>query len=233
MAPGYQRQDLVHLSADGWHAVLGHDWDAPARQCVTHWAAHGLPLVVTRQMDRTGDASPGDWLALGLPAPACWGRRRIALQVRSRDVAGTRSFPPVSAIHDLLAPEAAARCLHLHTCLTEQGLPEQVYGSHGWQWLTGLGYLHPDSDLDLLVRVPDANGADAAAAGLASCGVEHPRIDGELLFADGSATAWREWQRWRRGDVDGILVKRRSGATLERDDAWLRSDAAQEHTHAR
>ncbi len=232
MEPGYQRHDLVTLTAAGWHGVLARDWDAPARHCLAYWAAHGLPLVVTRQAARHDASTPRGALALGLPAPLRWGRRRIALQARTRDVADIRPFPALPAVADLLAPHPAARCRQLHACLSEHGLQPRVYGGHGWQWLTGLAYLHADSDLDLLVHVPDATGADVAAAVLARCGIERPRIDGELLLPDGSATAWREWRRWRRGDTDAILVKRRHGATLERDDTWLRRGTLAEPAHA-
>ncbi len=232
MAHGWRRHDLATLSAAGWDGVLDRDWDAVARHCLAYWAAHGLPLVVTRQATGDDAAAPGDSLALGLPAPLRWGRRRIALRVRTRDLAGSPAFPLLPAVADLLAPASAARCLQLHARLCPHGLAPRVYGSHGWQRLTGLAYLHPDSDLDLLVRVPDADGADAAAAVLAGSDIDHPRIDGELLLPDGSATAWREWQRWRRGDTGAILVKRRHGATLEHDDTWLRRGTRAEDAHA-
>ncbi|MEZ5637224.1 MAG: malonate decarboxylase holo-[acyl-carrier-protein] synthase [Burkholderiaceae bacterium] len=235
MVHGWRRHDLAGLSAAGWQVVLERDWDTSARDCLAHWAAHGLPLVVTRQAGAPDPSVPGDSLALGLPAPLRWGRRRIALQVRHRDVAGVQPFfPALQAVAELLAPVSAARCRQLHAGLAGHGLVAQVYGSHGWQWLTGLDYLHADSDLDLLVHVPDADGADAAAAMLAGSDIDHPRIDGELLLPDGSATAWREWHRWRRGDTDAILVKRRHGATLEHGDAWLRRRAMMDSpAHAR
>ena len=41
-------------------------------------------------------------------------------------------------------------------------------------------------------------------------------LDGELVFPDGRAVAWREWQPWREQRVDRILVKRLQGVVMER-----------------
>jgi phosphoribosyl-dephospho-CoA transferase len=46
------------------------------------------------------------------------------------------------------------------------------------------------------------------------------RLDGELLFRDGAAVAWREWIEWRAGRARAVLVKRLHGVALERDTAW-------------
>ena len=221
MASNIQRQDLVCLSTTGWSEVLRRNWDPPSRQCLAHWAGERLPLVVTQQTSRIGDATPGDVLDLGLPAPLRWLRHRIGLRIPTDAVTQVMSFPSLPAINSLLPSASMARWALLHECLAALSMPTHVYGSYGWQLLTGLVYLHPESDIDLLVRVPDAGGADRAASALARCGIDQPRLDGELLFADGSAVSWREWRRWRHGDTNDLLVKRRTGATLTHDDCWL------------
>jgi phosphoribosyl-dephospho-CoA transferase len=47
-----------------------------------------------------------------------------------------------------------------------------------------------------------------------------PRLDGELLFGDGAAVAWREWIEWRAGRARAVLVKRLDGVSLQRDATW-------------
>jgi len=68
------RHQLAWLTAAGWQRLRDQDWDATARDCLAHWAAHRLPLVVTRQ--RGADPRPEPLIALGLPAPGRWQRRR-------------------------------------------------------------------------------------------------------------------------------------------------------------
>ena len=82
--------------------------------------------------------------------------------------------------------------------------------------MTGLPYLHERSDLDLWLAVDEAEQADAAVAALQRCTPAGLRLDGELMFTDGSAVAWREWAAWRAGRCRMLLVKRLHGAALDR-----------------
>jgi phosphoribosyl-dephospho-CoA transferase len=63
--------------------------------------------------------------------------------------------------------------------------------------------------------VDETEQADAAVAALQRCGSDSLRLDGELMFADGGAVAWREWAAWRTGRCRTLLVKRLHGAALE------------------
>jgi phosphoribosyl-dephospho-CoA transferase len=97
----------------------------------------------------------------------------------------------------------------------------RVYGSYGWQQLTGMDYVHAKSDIDLLVEVRTVAQADQASALLCTANDAGPlRIDGELAFESGAAVAWREWLRFRSGQTEQILVKRLAGATLEDAAVW-------------
>lgn len=196
-----QRHDLFHLPPEAWAGVLGRAWDAEARACLSHWCEHELPLVVSRQ---AGVAADG-FVALGLPAPACWSRRRLALQVRADLLGRPAALPGIECVAGLLSPALAA-ALPGHT---------RIAGSFGWQHLSGLAYVHADSDIDLLLPVRDASQADALALLLAESGHQGHRLDGELIFPGGSAVAWREWAAVRRSATQQVLVKRLAGAALE------------------
>jgi phosphoribosyl-dephospho-CoA transferase len=208
------RHQLVHLSDAGWQEVLARPWDETAGECLQHWAGARLPLVITRQMSVHGSMQEGD-LAVGLAAPVCWQRRRIALSVRPADVAWFDEFP----LADKLAPAlpAAARPAWKQLCLSlaQAGATARVYGSHGWQLVSGLHCVRAGSDVDLWLAVPDAPQADAAVALLEAFGSERaPRLDGELVFPDGRAVAWREWQRWRAGRCRSVLAKSLHGPVV-------------------
>ena len=85
MAVALRRHQLVYLGRPAWSAILSLNWDSSARACLTHWSSHALPLVVTRQTD-VPQPGGGDVVALGLPAPLRWDKRRLALQVARRDI---------------------------------------------------------------------------------------------------------------------------------------------------
>lgn len=209
--PRLHRHQLVRLGDAGWRGVLSRGWDAEALDCLAHWATHRLPLVVTRQPATL----PDDRLALGLAAPARWTRRRLAIEVARADVVGLDDFPPADAVIDQIAPPAHAAWRALCASLASAGVEARVYGSHGWQFVTGMPCVHPESDVDLWLAVDDASRVDGVIAALqrfASNG--RPRIDGELVFADGRAYAWREWQAWREGRCSRLLAKALAGAAL-------------------
>jgi len=210
------RQMLVHLNFQGWQDIMRAAWPADLRDCLNHWATHDLPLVVTRQ-DLGADSATAafaETLFLGLPAPQRWGHRRVALRVDVRQVGiSLYDWPPLAAVLARL-PAAPAGWRMASDYLTHAGLAAQVYGSHGWQHLTGLSYCHDASDLDLRIPVADLETANRAAALLAASPDDGRLLDGELCFPDGRAVAWREWWRWSQGASRVVLFKSLDGATL-------------------
>ena len=210
------RHQIAWLSETGWHAVQRHDRDATARDCLAHWAARRLPLVVTRQDRPAGD----DTVALGLPAPGRWARRRLAISVPRGDVLYFDEFPLADELLRVLPASARPAWRTLCAGLRAVNVTARVYGSHGWQLLSGLDHVRAGSDIDVWLSVSDEAQADAAAACLQSAPDPLPRLDGELMFDDGTAVAWREWLAWRAGRVKSLLVKTLVGSTVVRSRTW-------------
>lgn len=221
-----QRHTLAYLSAKGWKSVEAQvsGADEHVRECVRYWTAQSLPLVITRQADCRGHVQHPDVVAVGLPAPLCWKRRRIALNLPITEILFTDVFPSLQSVLRLLPRRAIAGWSQLTNELVDVAYSCSVFGSYGWQCLSGLAYIRRTSDIDILVRVPHATAADRAAAILARWGETGPRLDGELLFPTGAAVSWREWLFWRatrsQPGVSSILVKRTSGVALEEDLAF-------------
>ena len=232
--PPLRRHQLVYLSAEGWQQVLAREWDGEAGACLGHWAARGLPLVVTKQAALAGVDQPlarptterplahptterplARPIALGLPAPAAWKRRRLMLLVPPAAIAWFGEFPPLAKLLPGLPMSARPPLQALCVALAESGLSANVYGSAGWQAITGLRYLHAASDLDLWIGVETAAAADRAVQALQEHAPASLRLDGELVFPDGSAIAWREWAMWRAGQCAALLVKRLRHSSIE------------------
>ena len=84
-------------------------------------------------------------------------------------------------------------------------LTPRVFGSLLWQSLTGLTYIGPSSDLDLLWSLPNARALGPLLDGLDRIEATSPiRIDGEVLTASGGVN-WRECARARRTG-DGLVM---------------------------
>ena len=202
-----RRNQLVWLHAQAWSQVQDHAWDAEAQIILAHWQRNKLPLVVCRQRI---DVEP-DRLCLGLPAPRQWSRRRLALTVELNQVAAIGAFPTLQQVAQAMHCELAA--LELDGKLTQLGVTPRVYGSHGWQWLTQMPYVHEASDLDVTLNVPDFQTACRVTALLAAAELG-PRLDGEIAFPGGQAAAWRELQRLLAGHTAQVLLKDRQSIRL-------------------
>jgi phosphoribosyl-dephospho-CoA transferase len=210
------RHQIAWLSRAGWQHLLDGDWDAEALACLQHWAERRLPVVVTRQPEPLDD----DAVALGLCAPGRWRHRRLALAATRADVLYFDEFPRLEKVVTQLPSSARGPARQLAAALQACRTTARVYGSHGWQHLTGLDHLRDGSDLDLWVCVNDAEQADAVARALQAFAAPACRLDGELVFNGDSAVAWREWLAWRAGRTPALLVKRLHGAALATAD-WL------------
>jgi phosphoribosyl-dephospho-CoA transferase len=227
-----RRHQLVWLDEYAWYRVLATATssadplrvpDSQALDCLSHWAQQRWPLVVTRQaaaVDAVDASAPDGVLALGLSAPARLGRHAIGVNASLRGVMRLGAFPRAVEVLTQLPAAAQAGWGLLSERLDLLDVVARVYGSHGWQQLTAMDYVHTRSDIDLLVEVGSAAQADQAAALLLAADAGPLRIDGELAFEDGAAVAWREWLRFRSGQADRILVKRLTGASLEDAAAW-------------
>jgi phosphoribosyl-dephospho-CoA transferase len=104
----------------------------------------------------------------------------------------------------------------LLTVAARSGVEPSAFGSLLWQHLTGLAYLTPHSDLDVLWRVP--NDFDVLSLVSSIADVQHGaplRIDGEIIFPDGSAVNWRElWNAYQSSDRGMVLAKTTEGVRL-------------------
>ena len=209
-----QRNQLVWLTEPAWQAVLARDWDAQALAILRHWHAKQLPLVVCRQRG-TEQPQTRERVSLGLPAPNQWERRKLALDVALEDVARIGDFPLVKQVLNdtSLLQGGEAQLQSVMSQAQALGVHLRVYGSYGWQSLSGLPCVREASDLDLLAPVQDL--ATAAQVAQLLQGLQlGPRVDGELLFPNGWAIAWREYAQLLSGQVDRVLVKQREGVQL-------------------
>jgi phosphoribosyl-dephospho-CoA transferase len=80
----------------------------------------------------------------------------------------------------------------------------RVHGGLMWQHLTGETYPRPNSDIDLVPRLDTLDGLDRLVRSLLAIADRvAPRIDGEIVFPNQNAVAWREWL----ADTPLVMVK--------------------------
>jgi phosphoribosyl-dephospho-CoA transferase len=208
----FRRHDLLVIDPHHWTAALAGLPDPDETGLLADWARLGRPVIIRRRLAQ----EPEDGLPVGVQLPLSAARRRVALRVPPESVIARPERPDMAAA----SPHAPASWQPTLTALQSlPGLsaPARVFGSLLWQCVTGLIYLRDQSDLDL--TFPCAGDPQPLAEAIAAIDrTGHPRIDGELLLADGAACHWRELL-----DRDGrdILVKTDNGVDLRPRDALV------------
>jgi phosphoribosyl-dephospho-CoA transferase len=182
------RHDWVQLG-DGWDGGLRSPLTVEDRDEVEGWRWRGLPLVVARRQPADGE----DDLRLGLALPD---KRRVGVHVAAPAVVA-HAGPPTLAAALASAPAGWRQLLDAVVRLGNAlDVPICVFGSLAWQHLSGLRYLRPGSDVDLLFAPRGWGAVEELLTALGSLdgfdSADGPRLDGEILLPDGGAVAWRE-----------------------------------------
>jgi phosphoribosyl-dephospho-CoA transferase len=179
---------------------------------VATWADRGWPVIVRRR----GEAEDPGLVPVGLPLPPALGKRRISLLLPPDGVLQRFSPPLLQATMRVADPGWRSAIASLLALGTQTGAEPSVFGSLLWQHQTGLAYLSPNSDLDVLWPVPAGSEVLSLVFGIAELQRDVPmRIDGEIVFRDGRAVNWRElWMAHRAADRAGVLVKTMEGVRL-------------------
>ena len=215
----YARHDLVWLCGQGWRQARDM---APAhcRDMIEAWRQADWPAIVRRA---DADLLP-DQLSLGIampprPGDAC--KMRIGFRAKQSEI--SKVSPPLSIAQ---IREAAPAAWHpflsaLDSGAASQGLSIRVYGSVALQALTRQPYLTAASDIDVLLqpatRVQLHRGLD-----LLNLYSHHLPLDGEIVFPNGLAVAWKELSaalHATRGHR--VLVKEMHKVSLATPDALL------------
>lgn len=186
------------------------------------WARAALsghvPVVVRRAPAESG------WVAVGI--------RGMAREQRHA------TWMRVSEISRLVSPQAVVRAGRWRSHaqpqwpalralnqvaprLDDLGLAWGVTGSLGFELASGISAAHPDSDLDLLLRVPHQLSRAEARTLCALLDQAPGRIDLQLETPRG-AVALREWA----GEAPRVLLKTQNGPLLVSDPWRLQQVAA-------
>ena len=205
----FARHDLVWLTEQGWRQVRAGV--APeAATVLDAWCNAGWPAVVRRA---EVDAAPGE-VAIGFalpPRPGDGRKLRIGSRVGVTGIVRHSPALPLAGALNAVPDDWRTALAALAREADEAGVDLAVYGSVGLAALTGQHYVTPASDVDLLLRPADRAQLAAGLALLARHAARLP-LDGEVVFPDGRAVAWKEL----RIALDGTPGTRVLAKSLER-----------------
>jgi len=189
-----QRHRLVRVHPAAWEGLVDSPRGVNPRSglgpepLLRDWARRGWPLIVRRRLPGDGAGVP-----LGLPLPPAHGKGRIAVELPAEAIASVHPLPELSTVINTAPPEWRAHLADLAAIAHDYDVHAGVFGGLGWQWLTGLKYLGPKSDVDIAWALPRRERLAAFLDALAAVDARSPmRLDGEVLRADGAGVNWRE-----------------------------------------
>ncbi|MYM34650.1 malonate decarboxylase holo-[acyl-carrier-protein] synthase [Duganella sp. FT94W] len=187
MSSELERHALVWLTAAGWDAAIAAARPEHA-SALTQWRQHDWPAVVRRHDSDAAAMAYAVCLGVPLPPDAAGIKVRIPLRVASSHIA--RTSPPLE-LRSTLTTAGAWRDELTSLCDAAPGL--RVFGSLAMQTLTGLPYVSPTSDVDLLFH-PTSRQQLAEIMALLARHADSLPLDGEVVFPGGAAVSWKEWR---------------------------------------
>jgi len=205
----WPRHELLRVAPAVWSRMLASRPDLAVVPFLAEWADNGWPVIVRRRVcdDRA------DFVPIGIPLPPSAGKKRIGLMIPP-DAVLERSRPPsLSNVRNAASVSWERAIDGLVSLGARHAVMPTVIGSLLWQYQTGLRYLSPQSDLDLLwYAQPDLDIRSLLAGIEAIERIEAIRIDGEVIFTDGDAVNWRELHvALDQNEATELLVKSMDG----------------------
>ena len=187
----WRRHDLLHVAPDVWASLLAFRPPLADLPLLGEWADRGWPVIVRRRCE----ADDRHLVPVGVPLPPLAGKRRVALLIPPDSVL-QRSLPPsLHATAKAADPGWRSTIDALVAVGVRSGVDPAAFGSLLWQHLTGLAYLSPHSDLDVLWPIPPGLAVGSLVCSIAAVQREAPvRIDGEIVFPDGSIVEMVIWK---------------------------------------
>jgi phosphoribosyl-dephospho-CoA transferase len=204
----WQRHDLLHVAPPAWSAALAaHSLgEVPL---LSQWADRGWPVIVRRRLE----SEALEVVPVGVPLPPAAGKSRIALNVPQAAVIARAAPTSLRTVAHNAEPAWQATILALVALGERHGIEPAAFGSLLWEHHTGLTYLSPTSDLDVIWSVHAGCHIANLLHGIAQIERLAPmRIDGEIVFPQGAAANWRELHKTIGKDGPAeILIKTMGG----------------------
>ena len=192
----FQRHDLVWLSHQAWASVFAQQMarvpdesTSLLIQSLHRWQQEEWPAVVRR---RDADAAD-DEICIGFALVPVNGRKpRVAAKVKVQDILEHQPSLSLATVIPFVAPDWQATLRTFNSEGSAVGVRWRVYGSLVFQFLTGQSYVNETSDIDVLFRPQTQEHLLHGLTLLRQYQGQIP-LDGEVIFPQGQAVAWKEW----------------------------------------
>jgi phosphoribosyl-dephospho-CoA transferase len=157
--------------------------------CLRNWLGRGRPVIIRRPC-RSED---GKSVYVGLSLPPDPVKRRLAFRL------------PFSSLANVVEPPLWTECAEAFSESSEMagpilsvidavGLPLQTFGSYAWQHYSGLSYVTPHSDIDLIVPINRREDWRRFRQLMSETQKTDQRVDLEIILNGDASFHWREFE---------------------------------------
>jgi phosphoribosyl-dephospho-CoA transferase len=157
--------------------------------CLRKWLGKGRPAIIRRPC--VGEDGKSVYVGLSLPPDPV--KRRLGFRL------------PFSSLANVVEPPLWTECAEAFSESSEMISPIlsateaaelalQTFGSYAWQHYTGLSYVTPHSDIDLLVPIYRRKDWQRFQQSMSETQKPDRRVDLEIILSGDASFNWREFE---------------------------------------
>jgi len=154
-----------------------------------NWLGRGRPVIIRRPC-RSED---GKSVYIGLSSPPDPVKRRLAFRLPFSSLANVVE-PPLWTECAEAFPESSEMAGPILSVIEAAKLPLQTFGSYAWQHYTGLSYVTPHSDIDLIVPINRREDWRRFRQLMSETQKTDQRVDLEINLNGDASFHWGEFQ---------------------------------------
>jgi phosphoribosyl-dephospho-CoA transferase len=156
--------------------------------CLRNWLGRGRPVIIRRPC-RSED---GKSVYVGLSLPPDPGKRRLAFRLPFSSLANVVE-PPLWTECTEASSESSELAGPILSVIEAAKLSLQTFGSYAWQHYTGLSYVTPNSDIDLVVPINRREDWQRFRQLMSETQTTDQRVDLEINLNGDASFNWREF----------------------------------------
>jgi phosphoribosyl-dephospho-CoA transferase len=157
--------------------------------CLRNWLGRGRPVIIRRPCL----SEDGKSVYVGLSLPPDPVKCRLAFRLPFSSLANVFE-PPLWTECSAAFPESSQMASPILSAVEAARLPLQTFGSYAWQYHTGLSYVTPHSDVDLIVPINRREDWQRFWQLMSKTQKANQRVDLEIILNGDASFNWREFE---------------------------------------
>jgi len=188
--------ELLRRHSFAWITDLGGSWQFGEGEtslddvvCLGNWLSRGHPVTIRRPC-RSED---GKFVYVGLSLPPDPVKRRLAFRLPFSLLANAVEPPLWTECAEAFS-ESFEMTSRILSVIEAAKLPLQTFGSYAWEHHTGLSYVTPHSDIDLIVPINRREDWQRFRELMSEAQRTDQRVDLEIMLNGDASFNWREFE---------------------------------------